>query len=73
MVTIALRLDPTTRAKLELLAKATGWSRAALVAEAVRRFVDAGMAELAAEIRTQPPQKDEDEPAASSEGWNIIV
>lgn len=53
MTTIALRLDPDTRHKLELLAKATGYSRSALVHEAVRRFVDAelnGLLALQAQI-----------------------
>ena len=36
---IKLRLDPETRRQLDLLAEAGGCSPAALVSEAVRRFV----------------------------------
>lgn len=43
---IALRLDPDTREKLEVLAHATGWNRADIVSEAVRRFVNQGLAEI---------------------------
>ena len=46
--TIALRLDPETREKLELLSEASGYSPATLVAEAVRRFVDVELVALAA-------------------------
>lgn len=46
MDTIALRLDPQTRLKLEILAHATGVSRAAIVSEAVCRFVDAELEAL---------------------------
>jgi predicted transcriptional regulator len=45
-MTIALRLDPETREKLDLLAEASGYSPATLVAEAVRRFVDFELAAL---------------------------
>lgn len=51
MKTIALRLDPETRKKLELLAEATGCSRERLVAEAVQRFVEAELEALAAILR----------------------
>jgi predicted transcriptional regulator len=37
---VTLRLDPTTRKRLDRLAKATERSRAALAAEAVRQFVE---------------------------------
>lgn len=43
---IALRLDQDTREKLDVLANATGWRRADIVSEAVRRFVNQGLAEL---------------------------
>ena len=45
---IKLRLDPETRKKLDLLAEASGFSSAALVSEAVRRFVELEFAALAA-------------------------
>lgn len=46
--TIKLRLDPETRERLDLLAEASGYSAADLVAEAVRRFVDRELAVLVA-------------------------
>lgn len=45
---IKLRLDPETRTKLDLLAEVSGNSPAALVSEAVRRFVELEFAALAA-------------------------
>ena len=38
--TIAIRLDPETRSKLELLSRATGHSRSFHVAAAVRMVVE---------------------------------
>ena len=69
--TIALRLDPETRAKLDLLAEASGYSPATLVAEAVRRFVDLELAALAAAQAEQAKNGDGDVP--SVERWNVIV
>lgn len=66
--TIALRLDPETRHKLDLLAEAGGCPPAALVAEAVRRFVDSEFAALAT---AQEQAQDEDGPPP--ERWNLIV
>ena len=51
---IKLRLDPETRKKLDLLAEASGCSSAALVSEAVRRFVELEFAALAAAQADQP-------------------
>jgi len=51
---IKLRLDPETREKLDLLAEASGNSSAALVAEAVRRFVELEFAALTATQDDQP-------------------
>ena len=51
---IKLRLDPETREKLDLLAEASGYSAATLVAEAVRRFVELEFAALAAAQADQP-------------------
>ena len=70
MTTIALRLDPETRKKLEILAEATGWRRADLVAEAVRRFVDAEFAALL-ELQAQQAAKGGDKPAPIN--WKIKV
>lgn len=67
--TIALRLDPETRQKLDLLAEATGYSPATLVAEAVRRFVDLELAALAA-ARKKGTAGDEPPPP---ERWNLII
>lgn len=73
MYTIALRLDPETRAKLELLASATGRTRASLVAEAVGLFVDAELTRLAAEIKKKQAEQTENTPDGAPERWNIIV
>jgi len=51
---IKLRLDPETREKLDLLAEVSGNSPAALVAEAVRRFVELEFAALATAQADQP-------------------
>ena len=51
---IKLRLDPETRKKLDLLAEASGVSPAALVSEAVRRFVEFEFAALVAAQADQP-------------------
>ena len=45
---VTLRLDATTRKRLDRLAKATDRSRAALAAEAVRQFVDLNEWQIAA-------------------------
>ena len=73
--TIALRLAPETRHKLEELARVTGYTRSSLVAEAVRRFVDAEIAALVAGGKvflTEDTPADEQE-KAPAERWNIIV
>jgi predicted transcriptional regulator len=57
---IKLRLDPETRKKLDLLAEASGYSSAALVSEAVRRFVELEFAALTAAQTDQPE---------NGEGW----
>ena len=54
---IKLRLDPETREKLDLLAEASGYESATLVAEAVRRFVELEFAALAA-ARAEQPEND---------------
>lgn len=72
MTTIALRLDPETRHKLELLAEATGWRRADLVAEAVRRFVDAEYAALL-ELRAEQAKEDGGTPPPMPHNWKIKV
>ena len=72
MFTIALRLDPETRYKLEQLARATGRTRASLVAEAVGLFVDAELARLAAEGKKGQPEQDDKSPD-TPERWNLIV
>ena len=71
MITIAIRLDPETRLKLEHLARTTGRTRSFLVAEAVRRFVDAELAGLAAGVKREKQEQPEDPDAP--ERWNIIV
>ena len=73
MYTIALRLDPETRAKLELLARATGRTRASLVAEAVGLFVDAELARLAAEVKKKQAEQTDNVPDGATDRWNIIV
>lgn len=83
METIALRLDPDTRHKLELLAEATGYSRSTLVHEAVRRFVETELAfvltlrENAAGPALAPGGQNEKTPeteeAPLPERWKIIV
>jgi predicted transcriptional regulator len=45
---VTLRLDPDIRKRLDLLAKATDRSRAALAAEAVRQFVELNEWQIAA-------------------------
>lgn len=72
MTTITLRLDPETRQKLEVLAKATGWRRADLVAEAVRRFVDAEYAALL-EAQTDSEEREKDESPPKPRVWKITV
>lgn len=72
MTTIAIRLDPETRQKLEFLAEATGWRRADLVAEAVRRFVDAEYAALLeAHTGTEEPKEGGNPPKLRA--WKITV
>lgn len=73
MQTIALRLDPDTRYKLEQLAHATGLARSTIVAEAVRRFVDAELAALIALGEELPMPEADDEQPALPERWNLIV
>jgi len=51
---IKLRLDPDTREKLDVLAEASGYDPATLVAEAVRRFVELECAALVAAQADQP-------------------
>ena len=69
MQPIVLRLDPRTRHNLEQIARVTGVSRADIVAEAVRAYVDARVAELVAQgflvVGDEPPE--------GAERWNIIV
>lgn len=72
MITIALRLDPETRQKLEALAEATGWRRADLVAEAVRRFVDAEYAALLA-LQAETAKPGDDEAPPRLRPWKITV
>jgi len=68
--TIALRLAPETREKLDLLAEASGYSPATLVAEAVRRFVDFELAALAA---AQAEQANGDSETKPPIGWKLTV
>ena len=68
---IAVRFDEETRFKLHLLSRMTDRSRADLVAEAVRRFVDEETAALAAQGKISPAEAEGERP--SSEGWNIVV
>ncbi|MDL2207786.1 hypothetical protein LJB82_03585 [Desulfovibrio sp. OttesenSCG-928-M16] len=78
MRTIALKLDPETRRKLELLAEITGYQRELLVAEAVRRFVEV---ELEAVVAIQAAERDREQADPSAkpkapplpENWKIIV
>ena len=72
--TIALRLDPDTREKLDLLAEASGYSPATLVAEAVRKFVELELAALAA-AQAEQTEKNAGKSAAPQpvERWNLIV
>jgi len=69
--TIALRLDPETRKKLDLLAEASGYSSATLVAEAVRRLVDFELAALAAAQAEQAKNSDNDAPPPIN--WKLTV
>ena len=69
--TIALRLDPETREKLDLLAEVSGYSLATLVAEAVRRFVDHELIALAAEQAQQEKNSDTGTPPPIN--WKLIV
>ena len=72
--TIALRLDPETRKKLDFLAEASGYSPATLVAEAVRRFVDFELAALAAAQAEQAQQaKNSDNDTPPPINWKLIV
>lgn len=81
MATIAIRLDPDTRRKLALLAKATGRTRSSLVAEAVQRFVNEGFQQVVAEVGQRPVQTggisveidDEADGTEALNRWNIIV
>ncbi len=75
MSTIAIRLDPETRYKLEILAKASGQSRSVIVAEGVRRFVDACFAELVAKGGTagEGGTENEGEGGTKPGSWNVIV
>ncbi len=72
--TILLRLDPETRKRLQLLAEVTGWRQADLVAEAVRRFVDA---EYDALLELQARAAEEEGGTADSPSkprtWKITV
>lgn len=74
--TIALRLDPETRQKLDAIAEATGYRHELLVAEAVRRFVDAELAAMAllqsAGAQAETGGKEEEQPPLP-ENWKIIV
>jgi predicted transcriptional regulator len=45
---VTLRLEPDIRKRLDKLAKATGRSRAALAAEAVRQFIELNEWQIAA-------------------------
>lgn len=72
--TIAIRLDPETRAKLEILAQATGHTRSFIVGEAVRLVVEAEYAALLARSKEEGGSvKDEEELTPAPERWNLIV
>ena len=77
MFTIAIRLDPETRSKLERLTLATGQTRGFLVAEAVRRFVDSELAKLTLEAKQDQAGQDQQgqagHPDSTPARWNIIV
>jgi predicted transcriptional regulator len=70
--TITLRLDPETREKLDLLAEASGYSPATLVAGAVRRFVDIELAALAA-AQAEQAENGDGSVSPPVERWNLIV
>lgn len=70
--TIAIRLDPETRAKLEALARHTGRSRSAIVADAVRLVVDAEFAALQG-ASGEDGKSDGEGAAVLPEHWNLIV
>lgn len=69
MQPIVLRLEPRTRHNLEQVARVTGVSRADIVAEAVRAYVDARVEDLIAQGFLAAA----DEPPEGTERWNIIV
>jgi predicted transcriptional regulator len=71
--TIALRLDPETREKLDLLAEASGYSPATLVAEAVRRFVDFELAALAAAQAEQAALENGNSETKLPINWKLTV
>jgi len=71
--TIAIRLDPETRAKLEILAQATGHTRSFIVGEAVRLVVDSEYSALLARTKEEGSPKDEEELPPVPERWNLIV
>ena len=76
MYTIGVRLDPETRLKLEHLARVTSRSRSAIVAEAVRNFVDAQWADLLDQAKTKQSRasnQDRDDDPGDPSGWNLIV
>ena len=73
MFTIALRLPPETRFKLELLARLSGRTRSFLVSEAVRRFVDAELAEYSAAAQEQCARTGPSNERETQDGWNIVV
>ena len=70
--TIAIRLDTDTRAKLEILAKATGNSRSFIVAEAVRLLVDAEYEALLDQVSYEGMDVGMSEDF-KPERWNVIV
>lgn len=70
---IAIRLDPDTRRRLKLLSDVTGYSREALVDEAVRRFVDAELAALIEQQRLSASQTEEAEASQPPERRHFIV
>lgn len=73
MVTIAIRLDPETKRKLEILSRVTGYQRAQIVGEAVRRFVETEYAALVALHEQEQSGAEEEGVPALSERWNIVV